>query len=86
MDEPTEATIAEEEPHLPCSLCERDCFRQHVTITLVVGQTTVQVACPECAHRFRTIVKLSLAAARQLCRRQRELDEREAREEEETRG
>lgn len=88
MDEPSEAAIGEEEPRLPCSLCERECFHQHTTVVLIVGNTTVQVACHECALRFRHLVKLSLAAARQLRRRERELEALEERqfEGEETRG
>lgn len=72
MDEPTEAEINETEPHLPCSLCERDCWGEEVQI--MVGMVVVQVACPACAMRFRHLLKLCLAAARQLGRRARELD------------
>lgn len=84
MDEPTEATISRVAPHLRCSLCEADCFDDHVQVSL--GHLVVQVACPECANQFRHIFKLSLAAARSLRRRARELDEREVETEKETRG
>lgn len=84
MDEPTEARLSKDEPHLECSLCERECFDDHVHLSL--GHTVIQVACPDCAARFRTIVKISLAAARQLARRDRELEAKEAELEEETHG
>lgn len=83
MDELTEAGL-DAEGRLSCSLCERDCSAFHVSLELD-GQA-LQVACPGCAASFRAIVGLALAAARQLCRRQRELDERETKAEEETRG